>query len=258
MKPIVYEGEIWARKNKELHPDLLGHLKAKDCLIVIRHGKAPYEVVLGVPHQAAIGEKHICDNRRQRPSDENAASYALIAFDMLSRRDTSCKLVITAHSSTTDPNKDTNSPYCQEIFRDSPEHLIECHGAGESQELDLELSAGSNKLADPVGFGKILYSELPQAYRLGLQECCGTNKAIVLQEDGEQSNGQLEHPGIQTESLMEAEKRGIPALHLEAKPQFRIPKDPTKTATADGLELGCALAETIIKCWIEGDRTCQP
>lgn len=257
IKRIIYKKDIWARKYRELHPKLLKLSTSKNRLIVICHGKPPYEVVLGVPHQAAIGEESICEDEEPRPSDENAASYALVTFDVLKKRDVPCKLVIMARSTTTDPNKDTNSRYCQEIFRDSAEHLIECHGAGQRRKLDLELSAGSNELANPVGFGTILASELLRPYTLGAQRYAGSTSAIIFEKDGTRSIGQLALAAIETKSLIEAEAKGISALHLEAKPQFRILMDEPNTVTPDGLILGCALAETIIKCWIKGDRTCQ-
>ena len=54
-------------------------------------------------------------------------------------------------------------------------------------------------------------------------------------------------PANETSSLREAGKKGIPALHLEAKPQFRIPDNGSNSITPDGFILGRALAQAIIE-----------
>ena len=143
MKQIIYEKEIWAKKNKEFSPALLKLLTSNDCLIILNHGNPPYKATLGVPHQAAIGVPRICENSKNgksRPSDENAASYALVTFSILKDHEIPCKAVIVAHSTTADPNKEEDSPYCEEVFRDHTEFLIECHGAKDKRVLDLELA----------------------------------------------------------------------------------------------------------------------
>lgn len=74
MKRVIFEREIWAIENKEPTQELLSFLMDKDCLLVISSGEPSYKAILGVPHQAAIGEKYICEKARNRVSDENAAS----------------------------------------------------------------------------------------------------------------------------------------------------------------------------------------
>jgi hypothetical protein len=152
-----------------------------------------------------------------------------------------------AHSTTTDPNKNLNSPYCQEIFRDPTNLLLECHGARQSRRLDLELSAGSNKLAKTLDFGRLLVSELAHRYTVGVQKQAGKKNAIIFYPTGKEKEGELETPAINTASLKEADKKQISALHLEAKPSFRIPVDLRNIVTSDGLILGKALGHAIIK-----------
>ena len=117
VKRIEYTDNLWVLQ--EPYPALADLLTAKDCLIVLRNGVPPFGVVLGVPHQAEVGQDHICEDRERkgkRLSDENAASYALVAFTELGNRGIPCKLVIMAHSTAHDPNKLTRSPYCDEVF----------------------------------------------------------------------------------------------------------------------------------------------
>ena len=54
---INYEDELWTLR--EPHPALAGFLMAKDRLIILRHGQPPFNVVMGVTHQAAEGRVHI-------------------------------------------------------------------------------------------------------------------------------------------------------------------------------------------------------
>jgi hypothetical protein len=251
MKHIPYLGEVWASRFREYDPSLLELLTSKDCLAVLSRGKPPYKVVLGVPHQAGIGEESICESGERRNSDENAASYALVTFSVLKEHDIPCKLVIAAHSTTSDPNKDLTSPYCQEIFSESCELLIECHGAESRRKLDLELSAGQNKLANTIGFGELLAQALEKRYTLGVQKQPRSETALIFHKDGTTSDGQLERPATKTISLTEVGEKGIAALHIEAKPQFRKPKDGNNAVTIDGLILGRALAQVIIKDWMQ-------
>jgi hypothetical protein len=55
----------------------------------------------------------------------------------------------------------------------------------------------------------------------------------------------LQLPAVKTASLIEAGNRGIPALHLEAKPRFRVPGSSTNTVSSSGRILGRAIAATI-------------
>ena len=251
VKCVNYKGELWTLQKP--HPALADFLTSKDCLIVLRHGEPPFKVVLGVPHQAAVGEEHICEKRLdknknpdKRDSDENAASYALVAFTTLRDQNVPCKLVIMAHATTHDPNKRVNSPYHREIFADEMALLFECHGAAPRRLRSLELSAGKNRLADTVRFGRALAAALASRYTLGVQEEACTNSALIFGTDGTERKGILERPALQTASLVEAGKRGIPALHLEAKPAFRKPADGSNVVTPDGLVLGRAIAQAII------------
>lgn len=255
VKRINYKGEIGVLKYKKPDPELLGFLTDKDCLLVLRHCEPPYKVVLGVPHQAAIGQERICEKRKDkngrpdpRDSDENAASYALVAFAALREHDVPCKLVIMAHSTTKDPNKDSDTPYWEEIFQNDTKLLFECHGLGEDKKLDLELSAGPNDTTDTKKYGQLLDSALNNLCDLGVQKEAGKKDAIIYRKDGTKDlKGELQKPGTETGSLKEAQKRKLPSLHLEAKPRFRIPEDKSNTVTPDGLILGQALAQVIIK-----------
>ena len=245
MNAVQYKGRIWASKNKEFDPSLLQLLTSKNHLIVLRHGKPPYRVTLGGPHQAKVGEEHICDKTKKRPSDENAASYALVAYTSLIEKGVSCKLVIAAHSTEEDPNKNSASLYCKEIFREKNELLLECHGAKKDRAHDLELSAGANTLANTITFGHVLVEALGRRYKIAIQKEPEKNQAVIITRD-RSYEGTINLAANDTTSLMEANKLKIPAFHLEAKPAFRIPKDRSNTVTPDGLVLGRALAQAIV------------
>ena len=117
-----------------------------------------------------------------------------------------------------------------------------------NRQHDLELSAGPNKLTKTIEYGKILSDMLKNICDLGVQKTAGKNSAVIFKKDGtKDENGQLKLAGNETKSLQQAEKEGIPALHIETKPRFRIPQDKTNTVTPDGLILGRALAKTTIK-----------
>jgi hypothetical protein len=214
---------------------------------VLRHGEPPYHAAIGVPHQAAVGEEYICEEREEgkRVSDENAASFALVAFSELSRREIPCKLVIMAHPTKDNPNKTPDSPYWKEIFKDHSELLLECHGAAPGRR-ELELSAGSNKLANPVAFGQFLERALTARVVLGVQAQPEQSIAMIL-GPAKEREGKLGNPAIKTDSLIEAETRGTPALHLEAAPAFRIPADGTDIVTPLGLVLGRAVAQAAVE-----------
>jgi hypothetical protein len=244
---IRYEGEIWASSLKEYDAAILELLTSKDCLIVLSHGDPPYKAVLGVPHQAAVGEPYICGRGKKRSSDENAASFALVAFSLLKEHDMPCKLVIMAHSTGEDPNKVLSSPYCSEIFQGATELLFECHGASNDRDHDLELSAGRNERSNPIEFGRSLHCSLQHCYDLAVQEKPGEHAALVLLKGQGEKNGRLQNPGTGTTSLIEADNRGIPALHLEAKPKFRKTDGNKDIVSSDGLVLGQAIAQTILR-----------
>ena len=244
---------LWQVWERTPHPDLERWLTAKNQLIRLSHKQPPYKVVIGVPHQAAIGVRRICEQRldrhgkvKARKADDNVASFALVVFSRLAAHDIPCKLVIMAHPTTHDPNKIVDSPYCREIFSQQAELLFECHASGSNRHLDLELSAGSNRLGQPLPFGQHLGATLEYRYSMGMQTTAGKSNALILQPDGTTSEGRLQLPAIKTTSLTEAGQRGIPALHLEAKPRFRVPKGLTNSVSPDGLILGHAIAETLV------------
>lgn len=246
---VEYGGDIWSPKG-EPSAELTDLLTATDCLVVLRNGEPPYCAVIGVPHQAAVGQEYICEQRTgegKRDSDENAAAYALVAFTELKNCGIPCKLVIMAHSTMHDPNKRAGSPYCQEIFADETLLLFECHGSGPSRVLPLELSAGSNSLVNTLSFGAALTSALDHRFTVGAQKRPSQKRALIYQTDGSERDGELQLAAVDTQSLKEAARRGIPALHLEAKPEFRKPVDGTNSVTADGLVLGQAIAQAIVQ-----------
>lgn len=246
---VEYRGEHWA--GSQPHPALWELLSGKDQLIVLCSGKPPYRVTLGVPHQAAAGHNHISERRLKdngepnpRDADENAALYALVAFDALWAENISCKLVIMAHATTHDPNKKLDSPYCREIFSGPTALLFECHGAGRSRP-PLELSAGSNLLTDTVSFGRALACALDYQYPLSIQKRGGADAAIILSVGGAENEGVLKLAATRTQSLSEAGRLGIPALHLEAQPVFRKPPDGSNSLTETGRTLGIAIARAV-------------
>ncbi len=229
-------------------------LNAKDHLIVLRHGEPPFLSILGVPHHAAVGAEQICELRLDvqgnpcpREADENAALYALAAFNVLAHRGAACKLVIMAHASTHDPNKVLDSPYCQEIFADPSQLLFECHGSKRERRLDLELSAGKNLLSDPIRFGRIFSSLTGNRFQLGVQKEKEKRQALIFEIGGQIREGVLELPARRTHSLVEAGRRNIPALHLEAKPIFRRAAIQGSNATEEGLRLGEGIAASILE-----------
>ena len=249
MKAVQYEGTIWSLQYKEYEPSLLQLLSSRDLLVVLKHSTPPYRVIIGVPHQAKIGQGHICENgsgvEKNRFSDENAASYALVAFSLLKDHDIACKLVVAAHPTTKAPNKHVDSSYCQELFRDPGLLLLECHGAGPSRKNDIEITAGSNHSTDPVALGRLLSLQLGRHYVVGLQKEPGNSAALIIKKDGSEEGGNLELPATETKSLTEAAKHNMQALHIEAKSRFRIPQDKSNKVSPDGFILGRALAEFI-------------
>jgi hypothetical protein len=208
-------------------------------------------VILGVPHHAAAGVGSICQLRLDatgqpypRRADENAALYALIAYETLVRMNLPCKLIIMAHATTHDPNKIIDSPYCQELFADPGKLIFECHGSRGERLLDLELSAGKNPLPDTLAYGSALAETLEHRYSLGVQYPAGGRSALIFKE-GRVIHGRLELPAHQTHSLIEAGRRGLPALHLEARPRFRRTNPAGFHLQEDGQRLGRAIARCI-------------
>lgn len=249
----INPNRLWRIWERVPHLTLEKLLTAKDCLIVMSHGSPPYRVVLGVPHHTASAVGQICEQRRDklgnlkpRKGDVNAASFALVAFSKLKDGNIPCKLVIMAHATTHDPNKVRHSPYCQEILREQTHLIFECHAAGARRMLDLELSAGSNRLSQTYDFGQKLALALGYRYSLGVQTNYGQSTALIYLPAGTTIWGRLQLPANKTVSLIEASHRGMPALHLEAKPNFRVSANIPNSVSSDGLLLGRAIAETLV------------
>jgi hypothetical protein len=245
-----YFEDIW--QLKEVQPALLEALVSRDCLIEIVNGQPPYLVVIGVPHQAAVGINRISDNwvndhgKKGRNSDEGAAFHALVALTALRDNGIPCKLVISAHDTQYDPNKDASSPYWNAIFSDEMQLLFECHGASAGRKVDLEISSGQNELGKPLEFGRILARVLEFRYSLISQAKAGSRQGILIKQE-EETETEIENPANKTNSLIEAANRRIPALHLEARPLFRIPQDRSNTVTPDGLILGRGIAKSFLE-----------
>lgn len=101
-------------------------------------------------------------------------------------------------------------------------------------------------MGSPLEFGRILVRTLEFRYSLIAQAEVGSKKGILIKRDGE-TETEIENPANKTNSLIEAGKHKIPALHLEAKPPFRIPLDRSNTVSTDGLILGRAIAKAFIE-----------
>jgi len=251
MQTEIFTGQIWEQSTSLIYSsELLGLLESKDTLVILKNEEPPFHVVIGVPHQAAVGVTVIAENwtnprgRKGRDSDENAASFALAVFSELCDQKIPCKLVIAAHSTDHDPNKDVNSPYCKEVLSEKTHLVLECHGAGDKRKQDIEISAGTNSLGNALDFGRQLATKLNFQYSLSAQIEAGSNKAKSISKDKE-IDTTLVLPALETTSLIQAEKREIAALHLEAKPRFRISENDD-SISADGLILGNAIAEVIL------------
>ncbi|MDM8528261.1 hypothetical protein QUF58_08605 [Anaerolineales bacterium HSG24] len=249
----TYDGPLWIDTERSYYPALEQLLIDKDHLIVLSYGQPPYTVTFGIPHQTGTGDWRICENRRDaqgnlkdRPGDDNTVSFALIAFDRLRQANIASRVVIMAHPTTHDPNKDVTSPYCQEIFRQPSNLLFECHACSKHRQLDLELSAGQNHLAQTVQFGTKLARQLHYRYKLGVQDGADKKEAIIFEADGTTKAGILQLPALKTTSLIEAERHGMPALHLEVKPLFRQILGELNTISPAGHALGRAIAETVL------------
>ncbi len=236
----------------ENEPELYKALLSKDCLIEISSSIQPYDVVIGVPHQTAIGIGYIAENNHKRVSDEGAAFYALVIFTTLANLGIPNKIVIAAHDTQYDPNKEPNSSYWKAIFFDKMRLLLECHGS-KDREIDLEVSSGTNSLGKPSVFGHILAKELNYQYSLIAQENAKSNEGMQI-EISEDKPTKLKYAALSTKSLTEAGDRCIPAFHIEATPKFRIPENKSNNLTTDGLILGQAIGNALSKYFTETDK----
>lgn len=233
------------------HRALLRLLEARDTLVEIlpaRDAGPRPRVLLGVPHHAAVGVDRIAERRPEggRVADENAVLYALAALDRLAACGVAAGLLVAAHATDHDPNKGAASPYCRRILGSGATLLVECHGASVRAPHDLEVSAGSNRRADPVRFGRGLARALGPGFHVAAQSVPGQRAALLMDAGGGETGAAvLRFPALRTTSLREAGERGMGALHLEAKPRFRSRGDGSTALTASGRRLGHALAEAI-------------
>ena len=244
MKTQHYAGPIW--RAATIAPELERMFAEPDRLTVLAHGAQP-EIVLGVPHHAPVGVDRIALERPSgsRIADENAVLYALVCFSALEARGIGCRLVVASQARDHDPNKDGASPYCQVALERRARILVECHGAGARAPHDLELSAGNNRLADPLAIGRGLASALGAGFHVAAQTRAGTSQALLLDANGGESPTVLRFPALHTRSLLAAHERGIAALHLEAKLRFRSAGPRNGTPTHSGERLGRALAHVL-------------
>jgi hypothetical protein len=229
-------------------PELARLLAQPDSLIEIAHGDGPAEVVIGVPHHAGPGVEWIAERSPEgrRVADENAALYALVCLSALDEQKLPSRLVVAAHATDHDPNKVAGSPYCQRLFAEPGARLLlECHAAGPDARHDLELTAGRNRRARTLHFARLLVGALGAGQRLAAQARHGDDAAVVFEPDGQTSEGRLRYPALRTRSLVEAEHRGLPALHLEAEPRFRTRADGAPALPDAGVRLGRSLARAI-------------
>ncbi len=255
MRAIQYNGEVW--DGPSIHASLWDLLQQKDLLIELVAGQPPYQVVVGVPHHANTGVDRIAEDwanpktgRPGRPADETTGLAGLAVFRAIQEKWIPARLVIAAHATDHDPNKTPGSPYWQRVFERSsgpPGLLLELHGAGLQRRHALELSAGKNRPANPLLFGKILATFLRQEWIFAVQDKPGTSQASVY-GNGQHTSGRLQNPALETLSLVYAGQIGIPALHLEMKGIFRQPDPDYPLAPRPGKsawQLARALADTL-------------
>jgi hypothetical protein len=230
-------------------------LGLRDEIIELPAASRAADCVLAIPHHAGPGVSHIAQQRPEgrRVADENAVLYALAAHAALDRAGVSSRVVVAAHATDHDPNKDVRSPYCRALFGGpAPALLVECHGASRRAPHALEVSAGTNPGADPLRFGR----RLAHAYEAGesaadellaAQLSPGGRAARVFDGEGNAAReSRLRFPALRTASLEAARERGIAALHLEATPRFRTLGVEGLALPADGARLGAALAKAIV------------
>jgi predicted acetyltransferase len=263
MQQVAYGGALW--DGDAIHPDLWRLLMGRNLLIECTAGAPPYRVVLGVPHHAAPGVPYIADQwahprtgARGRRADETAGLPALALFSELQKLGVSSKLVIAAHAADHDPNKTPGSPYWESIFQDPlPRLIFEMHGAGPGHQFPLELSAGSNRAANPEEFGRVLMYFLGNGDQLARQVEPGQSEGAV-HDNGRPRKVKLEMPALRTKSLTYAGELGIPSLHLEMKFDYRrcdpdFPAAPRPSAA--GRRLAGALAQSMALMTASNDIT---
>ena len=253
MTPTAYTGPLW--QDGGVHPDLWALLQRRDLLVEITTGSAPYRVIFGVPHHAAAGVDRIAKNwlnpktgQPGRAADETTGLAALVFFEALRELGASCKLVIAAHPTDHDPNKTPGSPYWESVFSPPlPEILFELHGAAKRRRHALELSAGRNKQADPMLFGRVLTYFYNSPEVMAYQSRPGSWEGILVKGKSS-TGGRLQNPALETASLTYAGDQKVPALHLEMKASFRQPvgtDSEVVRASPETWTLARAVASTI-------------
>jgi hypothetical protein len=239
-----HTGPIW--RDGRVAPGLALALARPDSLTVIERG-GDARIVLGVPHHAPVGIERIALDRPGggRIADENAVLYALVCLDALAACGLGARLVVAGQARDHDPNKDDASPYCRAALETKASLLVECHGAGARAPHDLELSAGRNRRVAPLDVARDLAAGRGRGVEVAAQTRPGTSPALLVDASGHASPTGLRFPALRTSSLLAAERRGVAALHLEAKIRFRstVPRDGTPTRS--GARLGHALAAAL-------------
>jgi hypothetical protein len=229
-------------------PELARLLARSDSLIEVARGAAPAAVVIGVPHHAGPGADWIAERSPEgrRVADENAALYALVCLSALEEQQIPCRLVVAAHATDHDPNKVAGSPYSERLLgKRSARLVLECHAAGPDAPHGLELTAGRNRRGRPLPFARLLIRALGAGHRLAAQLEPAGDAAVVFESGGRTSEGRLRYPALRTRSLVEAERCGLPALHLEATPHYRTRPDGSPALPDAGVHLGRCLARAI-------------
>jgi hypothetical protein len=243
----AYSGPLLAGDRP--HPRLAALLGERDLLIELGP-RAHRDVLLGVPHHAAVGVDRIAERSPSggRVADENAVLYALACLARLRDLGVASAAVVAAHASDHDPNKRRETPYCRRVLGDPlPRLLVECHGAGARAPHDLEVSAGRNLRSRPLEFGGLLARALGPGFHVAAQTAPGGRAALIVDARPRSTPSVLRFPALRTTSLHAAADRGIAALHVEAKPRFRSRGDGSARLTRAGRSLGESLALAIAR-----------
>jgi hypothetical protein len=226
LRTVQYTGEIFTGE-MGFQPELMALLRQVDLLLEmdLPAGAGLPWVAVGVPHHAPAGVSRIAEDWERLPgkfgrvSDENAGLSALLITQALHEAGLPCRLIIAAHASDHDPNKNSASPYFERLFAAPlPGLLLEIHGSNGSRESELEISGGSNPLSAALPFGQAVAAR--GAWWTAAQLSPGVKAARAFK--GSQTRETvLKLPALKTTSLVRAGELGIPAFHLELKPVFR-------------------------------------
>jgi hypothetical protein len=93
----------------------------------------------------------------------------------------------------------------------------------------------------------MLASVLKYKYSLAAQVEAGKKDAILITGEGEKEETRLQLAALDTLTLRKAMDVGVPAIHIEAKPKFRIPNDKSNSLTLDGAILGQGIANSFLE-----------